>query len=74
MFYFLAVVSAFLSSVFFLSDSLDNLNLLFLVPHVALGERPDFASDMKKHTKKQTLFVLSEKQRDDHSGSGQELR
>lgn len=39
-------------------DSLANLNLLFLVAHVALGGRPDFTSDMKNHTKKQTLFVF----------------
>lgn len=49
-------------SIFYLfsfhQNSLANLNPLFLVPHVALGGRPDFTSDMKNHTKKQTLFVF----------------
>lgn len=42
----------------FHQDSLANVNLLFLVPHVALGGRPGFTSDMKNHTKKQTLFIF----------------
>ncbi len=55
-------------SIFYLfsfhHDSLANLNLLFLVPHVALGGRPDFTSDMKNHTKNKRCSSLSETHRE----------
>ena len=55
----------------FRPDSLERL--LFLVAVLLLED--DFPSDMTEHTDKQTpLVVIRDTERDDHGGSGQELR
>lgn len=64
----------------FCADFLDNLKLLFLEPPVALGEQPAFCFRHEEtHMKTNTVrvfffFFIRETERDDHSGSGQELR
>lgn len=72
----------FLHSMFsFCADFLDDLKLLFLEPSVALGEQPAFRFRHEEtHVKTNTvgffffLFFIRGTERDDHGGSGQELR